>query len=120
MANSSGFGFDFILGSQIYKRENAFLSVDWKFRFLPGQNKAYDHRINADETYSNIRYRFFTYDLELGLTLNRFRERTRIIITGFAGAGITHGTTFTDLYDAGGSLYDYSSIDNEGWEIWTE
>jgi hypothetical protein len=111
LANSGGFGFDFILGSQIHKRENAFLSVDWKFRFLAGQNKGYDHRINPDDTYSNIRYRFFTYDLELGLTLNRLRERTRIIITGFAGAGITHGTTFTDLYDAGGGVYDFSSID---------
>ncbi len=32
------------------------------------------------------------------------------MITGFAGAGITHGRTFTDLYDEN-SLYDYSSID---------
>jgi len=111
LLNSRGFGFDFILGSQLYKKENAFLSVDWKFRFLPGQNKAYDHRINPDNTYSNIRYSFFTYDLELGLTLNRLRERTRIVLTGFVGAGITHGRTFTDLYDAGGNLYDYSSID---------
>jgi len=111
LANSKGFGFDFILGSQLYKKENAFLSVDWKFRFLAGENKAYDHRINPDGTYSNIRYSFFNYDLELGLTLNRLRERTRIVVTGFAGAGITHGRTFTDLYDAGNSLYDYSSID---------
>ncbi|MCK5068349.1 MAG: hypothetical protein KAR16_12965, partial [Bacteroidales bacterium] len=111
LANSNGFGFDFTLGSQLYKKENAFLSVDWKFRFLAGENKAYDHRINPDNTYSNIRYSFFNYDLELGLTLNRLRERTRIVITGFAGAGITHGRTFTDLYDAGNNLYDYSGID---------
>jgi len=111
LANSKGFGFDFTIGSQLYHKENAFLGVDWKFRFLAGQNKAYDHRINPDDTYSNIRYSFFTYDLELGLTLNRLRERTGIVITGFAGAGITHGRTFTDLYDAGNNLYDYSSID---------
>jgi len=111
LVNSKGFGFDFTLGSQLYQKENAFLAVDWKFRFLAGQNKAYDHRINPDDTYSNIRYSFFNYDLELGLTLNRLRERTGIVLTGFVGAGITHGRTYTDLYDAGGSLYDYGSID---------
>jgi len=83
IANSRGFGLDFVLGSQLYQKENAFLSVDWKFRFLAGQNKAYDHRINADDSYSNIRYSFFSYDLELGLTLNRLRERSGIILTGF-------------------------------------
>jgi uncharacterized protein YcfL len=111
LANSKGYGFDFILGSPLYQKENAFLSVDWKFRFLAGVNKAYDHRINPDNTYSNIRYSFFNYDLEVGLTLNRLRERTGIILTGFAGAGITHGRTFTDLYDAGNNLYDYGGID---------
>jgi hypothetical protein len=111
LVNSRGFGFDFTIGSPLYHKENAFLGVDWKFRFLAGENKAFDHRINPDNTYSNIRYSFFNYDLELGLTLNRLRERTGIVLTGFAGAGITHGRTFTDLYDAGNNLYDYSSID---------
>ncbi len=109
LANSRGLGFDFILGSQLYKKENAFLSVDWKFRFLAGENKAYD--INTDNTFSNISYSFTNYDLELGLTLNRLRERTGIILTGFAGAGVTYGRTFTDSLDAGNNLYDYSSID---------
>jgi hypothetical protein len=111
IANSKGGGFDFTLGSYLYKRENAFLSADWKFRFLAGENMAHDHRINIDGTFSNIRYRFFNYDLELGLTLNRLRERTRIVITGFAGAGITHGITSTDLLDESGNPYDYSVID---------
>ena len=111
LANSGGFGFDFIVGKQLYYKENAFLGVDWKFRLLGGRNTAYDHRMNPDGSYSNIRYKFFSYDLELGLTLNRLRERTGIILTGFAGAGLTHGRTFTDLYDANGSLYDFSSID---------
>ena len=111
IANSKGGGFDFTLGSYLYKKENAFLSADWKFRFLAGENMAHDHRINTDGTFSNIRYRFFNYDLELGLTLNRLRERTRIVITGFAGAGITHGITSTDLLDESGNPYDYSVID---------
>ena len=111
IANSKGSGFDFNLGSYLYKKDNAFLSVDWKFRFLAGENKAHDHRINTDDTYSNIRYQFYNYDLELGLTLNRLRERTRIVVTGFAGAGITHGITSTDLLDESGNLYDYSVID---------
>ena len=110
LLNSRGGGFDFTLGSHLYKKENALLSLDWKFRFLPGINRAYDHRINAD-TYDNIRYNFYNYDLEFGLTLNRLRERTRIVVTGFAGAGITHGRTSTNLYDELGNLYDYSSID---------
>ena len=111
LANSRGFGADFTIGTPIYQRENAFLSVDWKFRFLGGQNRAYDHRINPDDTYSNIRYNFFSYDVEFGLTLNRLRERTRIIISGFAGVGLTHGRTAVDLYDAGNNLYDFSGID---------
>jgi hypothetical protein len=111
IANSKGGGFDFTFGSYLYKKENAFLSADWKFRFLAGENMAHDHRINTDGTFSNIRYRFFNYDLELGLTLNRLRERTRIVITGFAGAGITHGITSTDLLDENGNPYDYSVIE---------
>ena len=111
MANSRGGGFDFSLGSYLYKKENALLSVDWKFRFLAGENRAYDHRINTDGTYSNISYGFFNYDLELGLALNRLRERTRILISGFAGLGITHGITSTDLLDANGNPYDFGVID---------
>ncbi len=109
--NSKGTGFDFWLGHHLYKKENAFLAADWRFHFVTGNNKAFDHRINTDDTYSNVRLNFYNYDLELGLTLNRLRERTRIIITGFAGAGITHGRVFTDLYDADNNLYDYSVID---------
>ena len=110
IANSKGGGFDFNLGSYIYKKENAFLSVDWKFRFLAGENIAHDHRIKTDGTFSNIRYEFFNYDIEMGLTLNRLRERTRIVITGFAGGGITHGITATDLLDESGNQYDFSVI----------
>jgi hypothetical protein len=111
LANSRGYGLDFVLGSSLYHRENSFLSVGWNFRFLGGQNRAYDHRINPDFTYSNIHYNFFTYDLELNLTLNRLRERTGIVLTGFAGAGVTFGRTFTDLYDGRSNLYDFGSID---------
>ncbi len=111
IANSRGTGFDFTFGTPLYKREGAFLSADWKFRFLAGENKAFDYRINTDGTYSNLEYKFLNYDLEFGLTLNRLQERTRIVITGFAGAGLTHGRTFTDLYDANNALYNYSSID---------
>ncbi|MBW6499967.1 MAG: hypothetical protein K0B05_01105 [Bacteroidales bacterium] len=115
IANSRGAGFNFYLGSYIYKKENALLSLDWKIRFLGGGNQAFDHRINADGTYSNISYGFFNYDLELGLTLNRLKERTRIVLTAFAGPGITHGMTSTDLLDADGTPYDFSVIDpNDG------
>jgi len=110
VANSTGGGFDFSLGSHLYKKDNAFLAVDWKFRFLAGRNYAHDHRINTDNTFTNVRYDFFNYDFELGLNLNRLRERTRIVITPFLGVGITHGMVSTDLYDASGKLYDYSVI----------
>ncbi len=108
--NSIGGGFDFSLGSYLYKREGAALALDWKFRFLAGENRAHDHRINPDDTYSNIQFRHFNYDLEIGLTLNRLMERTRIVLTGFAGAGITHGITHTDMLDSSGNPYDYSVI----------
>jgi len=70
LANSRGYGFDFRLGQQFSSKENSFLSADWKFRFLKGENCAHDHRINPDNTFSNIRFDFYTYDLEFGLTLN--------------------------------------------------
>jgi hypothetical protein len=111
LLNSKGGAFDFHLGHNLGKRDGAFLRPDWKFRFLMGENIAHDHRINPDNTFSNIRYDYFSYDFEIGLTLNRLRERTRIVLSGFAGAGITHGRTFTDLYDENGLLYDYSVID---------
>jgi large repetitive protein len=107
--NSSGYGFDFTLGHHIYKKEGAFFATDWKFRFLRGENFTYDHRVKDDGTYNNVRYDFFNYDLEFGLTLNRLRERTRIVLTGFAGVGLTHGRTFFDLKD-GFNDYDYSVI----------
>ena len=56
LANSKGFGFDFTLGSQLYHKENAFLSVDWKFRFLAGENKAFDHRINLEFSGTKVPY----------------------------------------------------------------
>ncbi|MCP4313626.1 MAG: hypothetical protein GY790_20425, partial [Bacteroidetes bacterium] len=108
--NSIGVGFDFMLGSSIYQQENAFLALDWRFRFLAGYNEAYDHRVNSIGSYDNIRYTHFNYDLEFALTLNRLRERTGIIFSGFVGAGITHGITSTDLLDASNNAYDYSSI----------
>ncbi len=111
LPNSRGTGFDFTLGTPLYRKEGAFLGADWKFRFLTGENKAFDHRINTDATYSNLDYKFCSYDLEFGLTLNRLRERTRLVITGFAGAGITRGRTFADLYDGNGALYDFTGID---------
>ncbi len=111
IANSMGAGFDFTLGHHLGRREGAFFGYDWKFRFLAGRNQAYDHRINSDGTFSNIQYDFFNYDLEMGVTLNRLRELTRIVITGFAGAGITHGRTASDLLDDNGNPYDFSGID---------
>ncbi len=111
IANSLGVGFDFTFGSHLYKRDEAFLAVDWKFRFLAAENIAYDHRENLDGTFSNNKLSVFNYDIEIGLTLNRLRERTRIVVTGFAGPGITHGRSYSDLLDAGGSPYDFTPID---------
>jgi hypothetical protein len=81
--NSVGGGFDFTFGHSIYQREKAFFSLDWRFRFLAGTNAAFDHRINDDGTYNNIRYSHFNYDLEFALTLNRLRDRTGIILEWF-------------------------------------
>lgn len=108
--NSKGGGFDIWMGSPIYQRESAIFALDWRFRFLAGYNRAYDHRLNTDGIYNNIQLTHFNYDLELALTLNRLRERTGIILSGFIGAGVTHGITSADLLDAANTTYDYSSI----------
>jgi len=109
--NSLGAGFDFWLGHNFARSENSFLAADWKFRFVAAENRAHDHRINLDGTFTNVRFAAFNYDLELGLTLNRLRERTGLVLSGFAGAGITHGRTFTDLLDASATPYDFTGIE---------
>ena len=110
IANSSGFGADFTLGHSIYQKPNSFWGVDWRFRFLGGSNRAYDHRINLDGTYNNVDYTFFNWDLEFVLTLNRLRERTGLVLSGFAGAGANLGVVKQDLENDFGLAYDYSSI----------
>ena len=109
--NSTGAGFNIWLGSQLTKKENTFLALDWKFRFMAGDNQAYDHRINPDNSYSNIRLIHYNYDLELGFTLNRLMENTGIITTVFLGAGITHGINSSNLLDPANNPYDFSGID---------
>ncbi len=111
--NFSGGAGTFTFGHSIYQKPNAVFGLDWRFRFLGGNNTAFDDRINIDSTYSNVNYTHFNYDLELVLTFNRFRERTRIILSGFGGAGITHSITSFDLLD-GNSPYDYSTINSDG------
>ncbi len=111
--NFSGGGGTFTFGHSIYQEKNAFFGLDWRFRFLGGQNMAYDDRMNIDSTYNNVKYTHFNYDLEFVLTLNRLRENTRIIVSGFAGAGVTHNITHFD-FSNDGEPYDYSVINPDG------
>ncbi|MDD2199805.1 MAG: hypothetical protein PHE08_08795, partial [Bacteroidales bacterium] len=110
--NSRGAGATLFFGHSIYQKENAVFGLDWRFRFLGGQNTAFDDRINLNNKYDNVKYTHYNYDLELVLTLNRFRELTRIILSGFAGVGYTHNLTYFDLQD-GNTPYDFSLIDND-------
>ncbi|MDH5599060.1 MAG: hypothetical protein OEY34_08045, partial [Cyclobacteriaceae bacterium] len=116
--NSSGTGYDFRFGHSIYRKPEAFFSLDWRFRFLAGQNKAFDDRVNTDGTYNNVKYIHFNYDFELVLTLNRLLNKTGIILSGFAGTGIAHSISKFDNYESllGTSMtpYDYSSINLSG------
>ena len=110
--NVSGGGFTFLIGHSIYQKQNAFWSLDWRLRFLGGQNTAFDDRITEDDIYENIRYTHFNYDLEFVLTMNRLREQTGIILSATGGAGVTHNMTSFDLND-NGVEYDYSVINND-------
>lgn len=111
--NSSGAGLTFIIGHSIYQKPGAIFGLDWRFRFLGGQNTAFDDRMTLDSMYNNVEYTHFNYDLELVLTLNRLRERTRVIVSGFGGAGVTHNlTNFDNSID--GAAYDYSTINPDG------
>jgi large repetitive protein len=113
LRNFSGGGATLFLGHSIYQKEQSFFSLDWRLRFLAGQNTAFDDRITIGNNYENIQYTHFNYDLELVLTLNRLRENTGIVISGFAGAGITHNITYQDLLKDG-VPYDYSVINSDG------
>ncbi|MBN2778255.1 MAG: hypothetical protein JXR36_11465, partial [Bacteroidales bacterium] len=111
--NFTGGGATLLVGRSIFQKQNAPLSLDWRLRILGGQNIAFDDRINTDGSYNNIKYTHFNYDLEFVLTLNRLRENTGIILSGFGGGGVAHSMTSFDL-EKSGAPYDYSSINADG------
>jgi hypothetical protein len=113
MRNFSGGAGTFFVGHSLYAKPGGFFGMDWRLRFLGGRNIAFDDRMNADSTYSNVQYTHFNYDLEFELYLNRLRENTGIIIGGFGGGGVTHNKTAFDLKNNGVD-YDFSEINAEG------
>lgn len=134
----AGVGFGATLGCRLYRQQGSFLSVDARFRYLWGQNygvgltrnrglannAAFNGTLNPSLDYeSSPGYMFDNYKMELNdfsleavLTLNSLRERTGIIIQGFAGIGLTQYKVFTDqgsedLFGFNNAPYDYTTID---------
>ena len=54
LRNFSGGGFTFMFGHSIYQKPGAFFGLDWRFRFLGGQNYAFDDRINLSPSTRTI------------------------------------------------------------------
>jgi PKD repeat protein len=111
--NSYGSGINVLFGHSLYQTPTSFFALGSRFHLLYGENTAFDHRINPNGTYNNIRYEHVNLDLELVLMLNQLRNRTGIIVSASAGAGFAHNNTHFDLYEniAGSPTpYDYSVI----------
>lgn len=134
----AGIGFGATLGKALYQKEGKFFAFDLRFRYLRGWTWGYDLNrdtnlvadpiFNGTNTTSpnlnfyadslgylhrNYLMDFNEYTLEGVLTLNRLRERTGILLYGFAGVGLTGYKVRTNQYDEFfGTNYNYNSLDS--------
>jgi len=137
-----GLGGGFTIGKSITPREGRLLSLDLRLQALWGFTHGQDYARNTSLTdnsvfngsrdsvqftnsgrlasyqdstgyvYNNYRMRLNEWSLDLVLNANRLRERTGILLYGYAGIGITKYQTYTDQLDADGNIYNYGAIDS--------
>ncbi len=125
-----GLGYGFTFGRAIYEQPNSMFGLDLRFRYLRGKtfgldpdrylvDSATDGGYYADNapsivdsgyTYLNNETDLHDFSLEAVLKFHRLRERTGILFHVFGGVGITDFGTKTNLTDANGFNYDYSSL----------
>jgi hypothetical protein len=85
-------------------------------------NGKYDPAVNFVDTisvarqyvYDNYKMKLGEGSLELQLSFNRLRERTRVLLNLWGGVGITSFRTKSDLLDGNGMMYDFSVVDSTG------
>lgn len=85
-------------------------------------NGKYDPAVNyVDSVPANRQYVFDNYkmtlgegSLELQLSFNRLRERTKVILNLWGGVGVTSYRTKSDLLDGDKKMYNFSLIDSTG------
>lgn len=124
-----GTGWGFYLGHQIYYKPYRILRVDLQGRILGSRTRGLSQNFSSSAglnpalngTYSptlnytgvdilhNYRVKGTEYSLELVLSANRLRERTKFILQGFAGIGAYYYKVDIDQLDEFGNMYDYST-----------
>lgn len=85
-------------------------------------NGIYDPKVNFFDSvpagrryvYDNYRTTLYEGALELQVSFNRLRERTRVILNLWGGVGITSYRAKSDLLGGDGKLYDFSKVDSTG------
>ncbi len=114
-----------------YLRENAPLSLGWRFRYLRGTAYGFDNvadtshlasneLLNGD-SYSatdydnsgnaflnNYRTDLHEYSLEAVVTLNKLRQRTGLSLGVFGGVGIVDYRVMSDVLDVDGNQYQFT------------
>ncbi len=124
-----GTGWGFYLGHQIYYKPYRLLRWDLQGRILGSRNKGLSQTLSSSAglnpalngTYSstlnytgvdvlhNYRVKGTEYSLELVVSANRLRERTKIILQAFGGIGAYYYKVDIDQLDEFGNMYDYST-----------
>jgi hypothetical protein len=104
----------------------------WRLRFLDGRNFGYNYHAlqgiknnlvlssyysNTDPdtgfVYSNYKMRLDEFAGEIVIGSNTLRKHG-VLLYGWGGAGMTYWKTNTDLLDASGNVYNYSTITDNG------
>ncbi|MBI4931666.1 MAG: hypothetical protein HY841_12930 [Bacteroidetes bacterium] len=126
----AGWGFTF--GKYYMQNETNLFDVGWRLRYLNGttsgqdgfrnndlknnsalngiQDSAADYFHHGGYVYNNYQMKFNEGAFEVMLGLNRLREKTRVVVYGFGGMGISGWQTKTNQLNPKGKRYAYDSL----------
>lgn len=119
-------------GKYYRQNETNLFDFGWRFRYLHGATRGMDLKRNANiksnpvfndnpnfqlnyadslgYVFNNYRMNFDEFAFELMLGLNKLREKTRIVLYAFGGAGISGWQTKINQLDANGKMYEYDLL----------
>lgn len=134
MKPQAGIGWGFTVARYSRISNPSPLYWGWRARFLDGRNFGYNYHplygIKANpvlsgyhsgtdpdtgHVFSNYKMRYDEFAFEIVLGSNTLRKHG-VLLYGWGGAGMTYWKTSTNLTDASGNFYDYSTVNMTGNE----